>query len=72
MREEKQHRTPPELARARTLAERVSVDLRLTHDAVRAAGLPYKSLSKIQRARRELRDLLGEIEQRREMKEGKL
>jgi hypothetical protein len=32
---------------------------------LRAAGLPFKSLSKIMRARREMRDLLGEIEQHR-------
>ena len=44
-------KTPPELDRARTLAERVSVDLRLTHDAVRAANLPYAYLARVQRAR---------------------
>ena len=48
---EKQKRTPSALARARTLVERVSVDLRLTHDAVRAANLPYAYLARVQRAR---------------------
>jgi hypothetical protein len=64
--EGKQHRTPPALARARTLAERVSVDLRLTHDAVRAANLPYAYLARVQRARREVADLLRQIEQLRD------
>jgi hypothetical protein len=66
MREEKPYRTPPALARARHLAERSATDLKLTADAARAAGLPFKSLSKIQRARREMRDLLSEIEARKE------
>jgi hypothetical protein len=66
MREEKPQRTPPALTRCRQLAARSETDLKLTADAARAAGLPFKSLSKIQRARREVRDLLGEIEQHRD------
>ena len=68
MGEEKPQKTPPALARARTLAERVSVDLRLTHDAVRAANLPYAYLARVQRARREVADLLRQIEQHRDIR----
>ncbi len=66
MADEKQKTPPALLARTRHLAERSATDLKLAHDAALAAGLPYKSLLKIQRARRELRDLLSEIEARKE------
>lgn len=58
-------KTPPALARARQLAERVGTDLRLTLDATRGAGLPYSAVAKVQRAQREMRDLLREIEELR-------
>lgn len=61
MPETKGDRTPPALARARQLAERSAVDLRLLGDATRAAGLPFKALARIQRARREMKDLLVEL-----------
>ncbi len=65
---QKQPRTPPALARARHLAERSATDLRLLSDATRAASLPYSELSKVQRARREIKDLLEVLGQRRNPK----
>lgn len=44
-----------------TLAARTSTDLKLLNDAALAARVPYKQLAKIQRARRELSDLLREL-----------
>jgi len=61
MADEKQ-RTPPALARTRTLAERSATDLKLAHDAALAAGMPFVDLSKLMRARREVKDLLKRIE----------
>ena len=52
----------PELARCRQLAERADFDLRLAHDVAVAFGLPFVSLSKLKRARREMSDLLRELE----------
>jgi len=52
----------PELVRCRQLAERTVFDLKLAHDAAVAFGLPFVSLSKLKRARREMSDLLRELE----------
>jgi hypothetical protein len=71
MGEEKQQKTPPALARARHLAERSATDLRLLSDATRAASLPYSELSKVQRATREIKDLLEVLGQRSNQKTAK-
>jgi len=63
--EEKQQRIPPALARARQLAERSQIDLRLLASATRACDLPYSDLSKVQRAQGEVSDLLRRIEAQR-------
>ncbi len=59
--EEQKPKTPPALARARQLVERSSHDLKLAHDAALAARLPFKSLAKLKRAQREVRDLAHEL-----------
>jgi hypothetical protein len=64
MSEPERKKTTPELARARHLAERSATDLRLLSDATRAAKLPYSELSKVQRASREIKDLLEALGQR--------
>jgi hypothetical protein len=61
MTEEKQHRTPPALARALTLARRADFDLSLLHDSALAVGLPFSQLSKVKRAQREMKDLLHSL-----------
>ncbi len=48
------------LSRCHQLAERTVFDLKLAHDAAVACGLPFVSLSKLKRARREMSDLLRE------------
>jgi hypothetical protein len=64
MKQTERKKTTPELARARHLAERSATDLRLLSDATRAASLPYSVLSKVQRATREVKDLLEVLGQR--------
>lgn len=49
------------LARCKELAKRSAFDLSLAHDAAMSAGVPFTSLAKIKRARREVSDLLREL-----------
>jgi hypothetical protein len=50
------------LTRTKQLAKRSAFDLNLAHDAAVSAQLPFVSLSRIKRARREMNDLLRELE----------
>ncbi|HLL73580.1 MAG TPA: hypothetical protein VK363_19235 [Pyrinomonadaceae bacterium] len=59
--EEKQQRTPRELARVHTLAARSQTDLSLLHDSVQAVGMPFVHLAKVKRAQAEIKNLLREI-----------
>ena len=65
---ELQQQNQPALARTRQLVERSDCDLKLAMDAALAAGIYYARRSKIIRARRELKDLLREIEPTKEEK----
>ncbi len=57
----KQHAESTALARCKHLAKRSAFDLNLAHDAGVSAQLPFVSLSRIKRARREMNDLLREL-----------
>jgi hypothetical protein len=49
------------LLRCKELAKRSAFDLRLAHDAAMSAGVPFASLARIKRARREIADLLRDL-----------
>lgn len=58
---ERKQRTPPALARCKTLAARSETDLSLLRDSVQAVGLPFSQLARVKRAQREIKDLLSEL-----------
>jgi hypothetical protein len=49
------------LVRCKELAKRSAFDLNLAHDAAMSAHVPFASLARIKRARREMNDLLREL-----------
>jgi hypothetical protein len=49
------------LVRCKELAKRSAFDLNLAHDAAMSANVPFASLARIKRARREMSDLLREL-----------
>ncbi len=49
------------LVRCKQLAERSAFDLNLAHDAAMSAKVPFASLARIKRARREMNDLVREL-----------
>jgi hypothetical protein len=49
------------LVRCKELAKRSAFDLNLAHDAAMSAHVPFASLARIKRARREMDDLLREL-----------
>ncbi len=49
------------LVRCKELAKRSAFDLNLAHDAAMSAKVPFASLARIKRARREMNDLLREL-----------
>jgi hypothetical protein len=49
------------LVRCKELAKRSAFDLNLAHDAAMSAKVPFASLARIKRARREMNDLIREL-----------
>lgn len=49
------------LIRCKQLVRRTAFDLNLAHDAAMSAKVPFASLARIKRARREMNDLLREL-----------